>query len=132
MPTSARTMMRPTMHIFLGLLIAFALVLAGAAQAAAGVSMALAETHRHVVICAEGGAVEVVLDADGNLVKGEKGQSCRVCPDCILAQSSFDPVHAKLPRPDTLAQALVGFPVKTSEPSVTRGLPIARAPPVNA
>lgn len=122
-------MLRLILNPLLCLLVTLGLVVAGAAQASAGVSMALAETQRHVVICGEGGAHEVVLDADGKLVKGQTGHSCRDCPDCTLMQSASGPAHPEVLRPVLVASALVRFPAVKPAVSPTRLLPAARAPP---
>lgn len=124
-------MLRLILNPLLCLLVTLGLVVAGAAQASAGVSMALAETQRHVVICGEGGAHEVVLDADGKLVKGRTGHSCRNCPDCSLMQSASGPAHAQAFRPVLASSARVAFPVILPEVSPTGLPPAARAPPVH-
>lgn len=78
--------MRPrTRHPLLTLLLALALCLSGLAQghaAAGGPAGAMA-----VVICADGAARSILIDASGMPVEPEPDGTHGLCPDCVLVKT---------------------------------------------
>lgn len=129
-------MMRSILHPVLCVLLALGLAVAGYAQAGAGVAMMRAETWTEIVICGAGGAHVVVLDASGNVVaKGEetnRGEACRRCPACVMAQAAANPSSPEAVRPVTRVARADAFPFNTPEPAAAYGLPVARGPPARA
>lgn len=125
-------MMRSILHSVLCLVLALGLGLAGLAQACAGIAMARAEGQTEVMICGEGGAHVVVLDSSGRIVAKEKGEACRRCPDCAMAQAAANPSSPEPVRPVTRGAQADAFPFNTPEPAEPFGLPVARGPPARA
>lgn len=117
-------------------MLALGLAVAGFAQAGAGVAMAKTETWTEIVICGEGGAHIVVLDASGHvLAKGEatgRGEACRRCPACVMAQGAANPSSPDPVRPMTRDRRADASPFNTPEPAAAFGLPVARGPPARA
>ena len=124
-------MTRQTLHLLICVLLSVTLAGAGAAGAAARLSMAI-ETYSmtQVVICAEDGAQVVLLNAAGLPVpEGTFGQ-CARCPECCQA---YAVTLIRPAGPDPIAQRLLvpeqAVPDQDVTPSRTVRPHQARAPP---
>ncbi|MGV8987156.1 MAG: hypothetical protein ACOH2H_12835 [Cypionkella sp.] len=89
-------MTRPLRHLLTCLLLSLTLALAGATTAAARLSMAAeADLLTEVVVCAEGGAHVVTLNAAGKPVAHKSTGSCTHCPECWQATAFALPDPAR-------------------------------------
>jgi len=124
-------MMRSNLHPLFSPLIAHSLV--WSANALVLAAMALAETGRHIVICSAGGAIDVLVGADGKLMKCNTGHhSCLECPACISSQTSFNATLAPTFHPDRTAEVLRHILILVRDRPALRSLASAHTPPIKA
>ena len=114
---------------FLSVLVALALLLGGAARGMAEGAGAARALMSEMVICAEDGAVSVLIDSKGNVTPVD---DCDLtfCPNCLQAGAAgLVPVVYKFPPGPSYGRASV--PVRAEMPTPQRVGPAqARAPPM--
>lgn len=120
-----RALASPALAVFLAL----ALVMGGVAR---GHSAALlpAVDGFEVVICAEGGAVTIRLDAEGNPLPTQEGAHGFHCPDCLLAGANgLVPASALAIHGERAETRHASFEPAGLPATRRRALPEARGPP---
>ena len=120
-------MMRKIVHIGLGLLLSLCLLASGIAAASAGVKMALLEGGGQIVICADGGASVVTVDALGRVVQTRK--STVRCAACALAPALAASLPVLIASPVTLRPSKFSFSFNAPGPRTALVQLRARAPP---
>ena len=94
---------------------------AGAVGAVRGQTMAAGE----IVICANGAAVTIAVDAEGNPTGAPHW-----CPDCVISLLAGLPPGPILAAPPARGAVVAGAPVAAWPAAVASPVPPARGPPV--
>lgn len=119
-----------TRHPLLTLLLALALCLSGLAQghAAAGAPVGAMA----VVICADGPARSILIDANGAPVEPEQGGTHGLCPDCVLAKVGALTAGIRLPAQRLARSRAAPRPILRLRPRRRPQAAQPRGPPTKA
>lgn len=115
--------MRRAPGLFLTLLLALTLAFSGASRAAG----LLSAEGTSMIICADGGAVAITLDAEGNPVA--PGAAHRHCPDCFAPAGAALADHPPSAVPATFVARSFAVPLTHVPRPARHTRPEPRGPP---
>lgn len=107
-------------HLVAALAVVATVLTAGAVGAARGQAMAVGE----IVICANGGAVTIAVDAEGNPTGAPHW-----CPDCVLSTLAGLPAVPVVVEPPPRMSAAPPVIALGLSPAAPAAAPLARGPP---